>query len=285
MSISKIFVGKADGNDVASLGSQDHTLTAGDLMVVGVKWEDADQNATYPQVTDDQGNTYTPLTKTNYGGHVYGQLWYCLNCNAGTGNPVATFSPNAAYCRIKSWQFRSTGGVWYYDRSTQTGGSGTTMQTATVLTRVAAEALVALGGEYGAGTWVTADRGDGSNWDIDDQDQGTLAASAIVSTATNYRGNFTHESMEWSLNVATFSETDPTGGAAPTVTQEGYRWRLDDGDQANATWAANQDTGITAPANTVRRLRVILDTSGDANAAQYQLEYKEANDANWTKVS
>jgi hypothetical protein len=81
--------------------------------------------------------------------------------------------------------------------------------------------------------------------------------------------------------IITYTE----GGGTATLTQEGYRWRLDDGDQANATWAVAQDTGITAPANTVRRLRVLIDTSGDANAALFQLEYKEANDANYTKVS
>ncbi|MEN6537916.1 MAG: hypothetical protein ABFD60_07800 [Bryobacteraceae bacterium] len=70
-----------------------------------------------------------------------------------------------------------------------------------------------------------------------------------------------------------------------TFTQEGYRWRNDDGDEANATWTAAQDTGITAPANAVRRIRFIVDTAGDTNAALYQLEYKEANDANWTKVT
>lgn len=77
----------------------------------------------------------------------------------------------------------------------------------------------------------------------------------------------------------------PAGAAALTITQEGYRWRLDDGSESTATWAAAQDTGITAPANAIRRLRFILDTSGDANAATYQLEYKEANDAGWTKVA
>lgn len=74
----------------------------------------------------------------------------------------------------------------------------------------------------------------------------------------------------------------PTGA---TLTQEGYRWRLDDGDQANATWAAAQDTGITASANTTRRLRMLIDSSGDAPSANYQLEYKEANDANWTTIT
>jgi hypothetical protein len=85
------------------------------------------------------------------------------------------------------------------------------------------------------------------------------------------------------VRVESWGFGDLGGGA--TTTQEGYRWRLDDGDQANATWAAVQDTGITCPANSVRRLRVLVDTTGDVNSAQFQLEYKEANDANWTKVS
>lgn len=75
------------------------------------------------------------------------------------------------------------------------------------------------------------------------------------------------------------------GTTGATLTQEGYRWRLDDANEAAATWAANQDTGITAPANAVRRLRVLVDTTGDANAAAYRLEYKEANDANYTAIT
>lgn len=53
--------------------------------------------------------------------------------------------------------------------------------------------------------------------------------------------------------------------------QEGFRFRLDDDDENSATWAAAQDTNITAPAGAVRRLRMILDTIGDAPSMQRQL--------------
>jgi len=85
--------------------------------------------------------------------------------------------------------------------------------------------------------------------------------------------------------TGTVTGTLKTAHPIGVTTQEGYRWRLDDGTETTATWAANQDTGIVAPANSVRRLRLVLDTSGDANAANYQLEYKEANAANWTAIS
>jgi hypothetical protein len=126
------------------------------------------------------------------------------------------------------------------------------------------------------------------------------AATALISDASNNGSSwYKIQTATFSNGTATgtisssayvtvalaFSTTESEGGGAATLTQEGYRWRIDDGDQANATWAVAQDTGITAPANTVRRLRVIIDSSGDANAAQFQLEYKEANDANYTKVS
>lgn len=56
------------------------------------------------------------------------------------------------------------------------------------------------------------------------------------------------------------------------VEQEGLRFRNDDGSETTATWAAAQDTNITAPANTTRRLRMLTNFTEDPPAIARRLE-------------
>jgi hypothetical protein len=58
------------------------------------------------------------------------------------------------------------------------------------------------------------------------------------------------------------------------VTQEGFRFINDDGDEDASTFAAAQDANVSMLAGTAGRVRFLLDTSGDAAAAQYQLEFR-----------
>ena len=71
--------------------------------------------------------------------------------------------------------------------------------------------------------------------------------------------------------------------SANTSDQEGYRWRNDDGSESGATWAANQDAALTAPIG-AKRLRVIVNATGDLATAQYQLEWKKSTDSLWRTV-
>lgn len=72
-----------------------------------------------------------------------------------------------------------------------------------------------------------------------------------------------------------------------TIVQEGFRWRYDDGNEANATWRAAQDSNITLPLNTPVRLRTILDVAANPSpaASYYRLEFKEANETTYTAVA
>lgn len=75
--------------------------------------------------------------------------------------------------------------------------------------------------------------------------------------------------------------------AAATREQEGYRFRDDDDDEANATWLATQDTNITRPKETNTRLRTLVDTSeADPPAEGLELEYRKVGDpaTEWRKV-
>lgn len=71
---------------------------------------------------------------------------------------------------------------------------------------------------------------------------------------------------------------------ASTQEQEGYRFRNDDGSETTATYKAAQDTPATIPVSTNFRLRVIVNTTGDAPATPYNLEYRKVGDAAWRNL-
>ena len=60
----------------------------------------------------------------------------------------------------------------------------------------------------------------------------------------------------------------------PTLEQEGFRWRDDDGSESAATWLATQDTNISRDRNENTRLRVLVNATGDPASNQYRLEYR-----------
>ena len=75
-------------------------------------------------------------------------------------------------------------------------------------------------------------------------------------------------------------DSDPT----PTLEQEGFRFRDDDGSESGATWLADQDTNILRDKNLNTRLRVIVNATQNPDPKQYQLEYKKVTDASYQKV-
>jgi hypothetical protein len=70
------------------------------------------------------------------------------------------------------------------------------------------------------------------------------------------------------------------------LTQEGFRFRDDDGSETTATWLASQDTPVTRAKNTPTRLRVLVDAASDPAGKAFQLEYRVAGSSDpWTKVN
>jgi len=62
---------------------------------------------------------------------------------------------------------------------------------------------------------------------------------------------------------------------AATVTQEGFRWRNDDGSETTATWLAAQDTNASLDIGETARLRMILDATGDPDPFPPTLYYRK----------
>ena len=80
--------------------------------------------------------------------------------------------------------------------------------------------------------------------------------------------------VEWQLTATTSNE------------QEGYRWRDDDDDEANAAWLENQDTVTEQPVDTNVRLRTLIDNTGDYGSVAATLQYKRDDEGSgeWRDV-
>lgn len=92
--------------------------------------------------------------------------------------------------------------------------------------------------------------------------------------------NWTIDENGWACGAVSLHGTS----VSPTLEQEGWRWRNDDGSESGATWKAAQDTDGSLPANTAARIRVIVNASGDPASDQYQLEWRKVGDSTWRKV-
>jgi hypothetical protein len=73
-------------------------------------------------------------------------------------------------------------------------------------------------------------------------------------------------------------------GSSVALDQEGFRWYADDGSESGSTALAAQDTGITAAAGEVKRLRTIINATGDPATTQWKLQYKLSTDGAWSTL-
>ena len=76
--------------------------------------------------------------------------------------------------------------------------------------------------------------------------------------------------------------------AAVLFTQEGFRWRYDDGDEDGATFSAAQDEPSAASIGVTKRLRAIVNLNGNPgspSAEQFRLEYRKVGDPDWKRVT
>ena len=69
-----------------------------------------------------------------------------------------------------------------------------------------------------------------------------------------------------------------------TSTQEGYRWRNDDGTESTATWLADQDADVSVAELVTVRLRGIVDWEDDPEPGQIGIEYRRTGVGDWRAV-
>ncbi len=78
----------------------------------------------------------------------------------------------------------------------------------------------------------------------------------------------------------------PVVSVNPTLEQEGFRWRNDDGSQAAATWRQAQDVNDSVDLLTNIRLRMLLNSTGNNPSQSYGLQVRKqgAGDNAWRDI-
>jgi hypothetical protein len=69
-----------------------------------------------------------------------------------------------------------------------------------------------------------------------------------------------------------------------TRDQEGFRWGIDDGNEASHTFEAAQDTNITIADNQSRLIRTLVNATLDPASAAYTLRYQKNGSGGYTAV-
>ena len=116
----------------------------------------------------------------------------------------------------------------------------------------------------------------------------TWTGSTGTAGAAGVSGEFVYvPPLVWAGSTATVGVLGGTGEWTTTtpisVTQEGFRWRNDDGSQTAATWLAAQDTNASLTLGNAARLRVAVETSEDLDLTP-TLYYKKSTDSTWVPV-
>lgn len=96
-------------------------------------------------------------------------------------------------------------------------------------------------------------------------------------------GDDSGNSRTATFNGTLTTETGPTIVAA-TREQEGFRWGVDDGNEASHTFEAAQDTNITIADTQSRLLRVLVDTDLDTASVAYTLRFQKNGAGGYTAV-
>lgn len=250
-------------------------VTAGNLVVVWVKWEGSSSNAS-ASISDGTSS----LTMTTLGSvgtsSPNGQFGYILSSVAsGNVTYTATVPTGGGFINIVAMEFQCDAGVPIYDTDNVGGSaSGDPVSTANITTTGYDELVIGACGEFSGWTFV-AGTINGAN--------AAPIVSANSQTATwyaNFSAPFTGAATA-DISAAGAIIVGVIAFKCPTTEQEGFEWIDDD---VSGTALASQDTNITRAANQNTRLRVLVNTTGDTNARSYQIEYRKVGDTNWNKI-
>jgi hypothetical protein len=170
------------------------------------------------------------------------EIWRATNV-AGGNTQVAITHPGSSYitCSFEEWDnFTATP----FDQSGTTGSTVSTAPSATTAGATAQADEVSYAAFVdGSGTnWTssTPPTGYTETWEEFNgtaHEAGSGAYKVLSATTTETATFTTGASMTWLAVIATYK----LSAGSATLDQYGFRWRLDDGSETTATWAAAQN--------------------------------------------
>lgn len=185
---------------VTSVTSAAFDSTGEKAVVVWAKHEGAPTTIT---LSDNKGNTYTPLTKVDHSNNdLSSRIAYVLSPGSvGTGHTVTvTLGAARPYIRLAVWTI-TAGAAPTLDTSVQTSGASATPNAGNLVTSAASVSFLGVG-EYAAVTF-TPDAG----WTEDVDNASHVCSRADASSGTFAASSTASASMSWVANAASFVES------------------------------------------------------------------------------
>lgn len=213
------------------------------------------------------------VTGTNsLGGTFPWALYYKVGVTATGSNSVSvsTGAPGSTYVAIAA-TYTGVGSV----RGTAGDDRDSGSQPSVTITTVSGDLVVLLGADSENGSTFTA----------------SSPATAFTTTGAQYgaeeTASTTSTTIDGTLSVGSIWSAGAFALVEAITTaaeQEGARFGNDDAAEAAHTWAAAQDTNITAPAGQTRVLNMIVNATGTIGAKTFKLQYRKVGDGAWRDV-
>lgn len=257
----------ADSGSGTSMSSTTRTISAASLVLVVWRYEGGSAVAT--SVTDTAGATYS--TPVEFGTEpTVGFAYKWSHPGQASNNATVNLSASRGFFVVKQIEF--DGG----DSSDPIDGSPVTVNGSSPsmgYTASTAGLAAAISGCFSAGAPaasspaidICANTYSAAYYRTHSSGSNTIAATAGA-------GNVNSIAIIFKDAVSVASE------------QEGARFGNDDAAEAAHTWAAAQDTNITAPAGQTQLLNMIVNATGTLGAKTFKLQYRKTGDGAWRDV-
>jgi hypothetical protein len=273
-------------------GNLSSTPVSGSVILVRVSTGDTNNGAT--SVTDNVAgspNTFTLVSGSNFYNNGYRvEIWQCTNITGGASYQVtANWAGSMPERHLTVVEVKGAATSSAIDlvggQALSSPGTGANAVTTGSLGTPSSDGqfvFAAFGVDNGG---ISPSVGSGftqiGTWDPFGASGQFLAEYLIQTTATAVAGTFTTDVGTEAWVVA--AVTVKASAAAATLEQEGFRWYNDDGSESASTAFAAQDTNITAASSTTKRLRMLVNATGDPATKAYKLQYRIAA-GSWADV-
>lgn len=253
------------------------TVTSGSKgLTVQLSYYNGSGAVSPPTMNWNTSEAFTLVTSgQNAGGDFRVAIYFLANPTSGTHDVTATFGGNTEAWRAAVREWSNVSGMHGGANATGTSTTPSVNVASVVSGEVTIDAVTNGGGASGTA---------GSGQSTTNMYTGQLASTIYSSASTDTTSTGT-VAMDWTITSAEWTIAAAALVESASLEQEGFRWGVDDGNEASHGWEASQDTSITIADNTNRLLRVVVNAPAvDPPSAAYALRYQKNGAGGYTAV-
>lgn len=284
MAITPIATASADAGSGNVSITHGLTIVAGDVLTAFIN-----VNGTGNTATDNNGST--AFTETTHGDQpaAGSAVMYIFERVAGSSEPSSyawTLGTSDRWSIVICQDRGVDSTIWDVAPSganISTDDTGGTTSTCSAITIATSGALgrVAMGDDFNPTTTTFSSVNNSYTLSRSESGQQYIVVAEKAGLSTGSTGTTVITS---SSTVRTVQWQMALKPASATVEQEGFRFGVDDGNEASHTWEAAQDTNITTADNLAKLLRVLVNSTGDKAATAYKLKYQKNGSGGYANV-